>query len=523
MMFEQPINKKEKLIEQIVSLTHQSGVTLKEIAGILGAEQFLSYDSRRKVHHFDARQYIEARMREEKIVLVPDKVENLQQVILTPGAGEIIPGSGEGIEKKEIIPRTKFLIELLSAMDLSFEVLDGIVKPNMMRKESYKIFIIPKIGKAVFVNNEEGNATRVLHEFSDKEAILKMSELTKEELDALPSIESIDYTGEEKSWKTRIKSSLQIKNFIKFVSLETQTVEEEHKERSQAPVGWFTARKLINSLKVASETIKSFVEAYRTDHPAWFRNFMSGVQYVEHYHPDLVKIINEKFDKRELRPVGWLTANELMKELKVNYYDVKGSVEVYRAEHPEWFKNFMSGPWYVEHYHPDLVRILHEKFGQREESPAGWFTAKKLKNSLKVSREIIVSTVEAYRAEHPEWFKNFMSGPWHVEHYHPDLVRILHEKFGQRAESPVGWFTAEKLSNSMKLSVKTIKSFVESYRADHPEWLKNFTSGPFYIEHYHPDLVMILQKKFGQREKSPVGWFTANKISKSLKLSSETI
>ncbi|MFC1598373.1 hypothetical protein ACFL2M_02470, partial [Patescibacteria group bacterium] len=189
-----------------------SGIPTAEIAQILGAEDFLRPLTHGRVGVvFDNDGFVQAELQRVKPLKLPARTTRIDDVILPPGLGEVLPGEGKGMEPKEVIPRTEYLMEVLTQLNLEYELIDGTNTGNMMRKLSYKAFIIPEIGKCVLVCNEEGNATYILHqqpvETTWEDAYLNF---TKDELkNRIPGdqVSYIEWT-EVESWQIRITKLL---------------------------------------------------------------------------------------------------------------------------------------------------------------------------------------------------------------------------------------------------------------------------------------------------------------------------
>lgn len=220
-------------------------------------------------------------------------------------------------------------------------------------------------------------------------------------------------------------------------------VEEQIQQRGEdAPDGWITNSRLaLKVLKnVAETTTSKIAEEYRAENPKWFHNYLDKVKKLEeHYSPELVKIIEERVQKRgQEAPEGWLSIKGLAKFLKIHKTTTARIAEEYRAEHPEWFKlylNKIKRP--TEHYSPELVKALQEQLLKRaEEAPQGWMTNGGLTVLLDISNEPITKIAEEYREEHPEWFKIYLNKIKRPnEHYSPELVKIIMEALQRKKES----------------------------------------------------------------------------------------
>jgi FMN-dependent NADH-azoreductase/signal recognition particle subunit SEC65 len=428
--FEQQRESEAKIfaVQQQLDRLLRKGVRLQDIVKFLGAEKYLHQEGTAKnpVLHFDVQSFINSEYKYTDIIF-PDELVNSGTVILPSDEKELITGSGRGIEKKNIIPRTRYLVELLSEMGLHYSVTEGKNNPKMMRELSYKIFNVPQIKKLVLVNDEEGNATFIIHEFDPKEEnISDYAKKTKEQLKELDyqKMTTIIYPGKAGEWKIAIK--------IAFLEA-PQDREAEIDRPEKAPEGWMIKTSLAESLGVSWQTIARAVAAYRKEHPEWFKEYLdpySNNRKLEHYHPDLVKVLTQKFEPRAKRPEGWMINNSMSAKLNASFATVKRIAEAYRKEHPEWFREFpnlSNRP--SEHYHPDLVAIIKKEIQSREKAPEGWMIKTSLAESLGVSWDTVRKAADAYRKNHPEWFRDFLdlsSKP--IEHYHPDLVAKLSEE-----------------------------------------------------------------------------------------------
>jgi len=201
---------KQGISDQITKLTSKR-VSLKDVANLLGAQAFLTFDERNQSWKFNAKGFIDQSAQNHSFIKLPDNITILAETILPPQEGEtIMTGSGAGMEKKEIIPRSRYLMEVLAEMNLSYEVIEGTNDPKMMRQLSYQAFIIKSADKIVFINDEEGNATFVVFNApADLEEVKKVLALKKDELRGQPNVETIIYPGDSEKWKDEMKAVLQ--------------------------------------------------------------------------------------------------------------------------------------------------------------------------------------------------------------------------------------------------------------------------------------------------------------------------
>jgi len=240
------IDRRQELEKKIFQLlSNRPGLRLQELVEILDAEEFL-------VHvkgglQFKFKEYSNLLLEKEEKTgvknILPTDVIEVDKVIIPSRGGEILAGSGEGLEEKKIIPRTRYLMEVLSELGLEYKVETGKLDENMFRSRGYQIFVIPEKKKLIFVNNEEGHATRIVHGFRDfdqndkfgvieKDIIDYLSDLNVDELDLDESIivKKINYPGNEEEYKQKMKEA------VLFVLTKKNTEMFDPKEKKERKV-----------------------------------------------------------------------------------------------------------------------------------------------------------------------------------------------------------------------------------------------------------------------------------------------
>jgi len=141
------IDRRQELEKKIFQLlSNRPGLRLQELVEILDAEEFL-------VHvkgglQFKFKEYSNLLLEKEEKTgvknILPTDVIEVDKVIIPSRGGEILAGSGEGLEEKKIIPRTRYLMEVLSELGLEYKVETGKLDENMFRSRGYQIFVIPE-------------------------------------------------------------------------------------------------------------------------------------------------------------------------------------------------------------------------------------------------------------------------------------------------------------------------------------------------------------------------------------------
>jgi hypothetical protein len=518
--FESAENKLKKDInDQLVSLL-QKGTRLADIVEILDAKEFLEQIENKKgqppVDHFNVDKFIEKRSREKRRVALPEEYIKLDETILPSSEMEMRIGTGNGFKEAGIIPRSTMLMEILAELGLKYSVIEGKNDPRMVRKLSYLIFDLPSARKIVLVNNEEGNATFVVHKVQAGEW-QDYAKKTKEELYELPYflVSSIRYPdksreGHENRWKNEIKELLIKGPKHSKLSTDSELI-------STPPEGWKLTKYLAAECQTDESTLKKHFEKYRKNHPDWFKIFKHPVQGTrfEYLSPQLCETMIEKF--HNLAPTGWITLRALAIEVGITPKTVQNFMEKYRVTNPDWFKKYRHEKKLdQECLHPDLaekIRSHYEKIKEKKPKE-GWMTVRGLAESgrISISDTTLRPIVEKYKAEHPEWFKIFRNEMGNERMYlSPKLIGELIDKY----EIPEGWVLPADLSKSFGVSYHAIYNHIEKYRTTHPEWFKTYKdSRENEHEYFSPELIKILADEYKELRDIPEGWISRPAILK---------
>ena len=526
---EKPKSPQELFQDRLQDLL-ASGAPLYEVVQILGAEEFLKKEGPKGKEglHFDVKAFTEEQFQEGQTPIeLPGNFTKLPDTILPPGEGEIKIGSGNGLEQKALIPRTRVFIELLSELKEPYSLISGTNTEEMMRGETYRIFLLAQKEKLFFINDEEGNATFVVHK-ALSDTWQEYAGMTKGQLKELPihEVEAINYPGSLEDWRARMETALFTTSEELKKGIDPQRKDEKV---GVAPEGWLTVGALMKRFNSADVTIKKIADPFRESHPGWFQEYSyQPGKTTEHYHPDLVQKIEESFETLpDLVPEGWYNKNTLAEELKVGPKTVFKVADSLRDSHPDLFQNHrnVSGRVY-EYYHPDLASEIRRILTLRpEQAPAGWLTGTALAEELNADRETIRKKAEVFKDIHPEWFQVYAAKNGESrEHYHPELIDTIREAIHSLKKAPEGWMTAGALRLEFgNLSSSSLARIVDPFRETHPFWFELYTNKTSRsTEHYHPDLVKEIKEKRRQLteiQSVPDGWKSNKKLSDELRVS----
>jgi len=149
---------------------------------------------------------------------------------------------------------------------------------------------------------------------------------------------------------------------------------------------------------------------------------------------------------------------------------------------------------------PKEVLTISEKMVERRKdvSPMGWFNISQTAWLEKVKPTVVIYVANQYRAAHPEWFQNFRDGTGRYrEFFHSELVEIIRETVKAKEQAPVGWKTAQDLSEEVRRMAKTITKAANMLGAGHPEWYKKyFNPAGVADDYYSTDLVDKIKEYF---------------------------
>ncbi len=529
-----------KRFQELLNSSHKS---LSEIAELLDAKEFLSITpatrSQAEARSFNVASYLDREITAQTFILPPEQFTSLEETVLPPDEAEIVTGSGTGFEQKEIIPRSRAMVEVLSELKLPYSVIEGQNDPGMMRTLSYKAFLLPTVHKIALVNDEEGNATFLVYDIKDpiNEWQVYINQ-TKDQLKDLPEgkVATLIYPGDLGEWKIKVQELITSPG-SSFIGKE-KLIEK----RELAPPGWLTIHGLTAEIKAKTgvgfgETIKNIADRYLVSQPQWFAFFVlrgSPASLRQHCAPELCDLIREKIMNRELAPPGWITATDLSTEFKKETQVthalavIKVAAQEYETVIPNGHKKYytQSGREY-EYYSPELSNALRERFLQREYALPGWMTRYMLgaeirKNTQVNSDTAIQSIAASYKITNPGWFRDFYisaASKEKDEHLAPELCSIIREKIAKREFALSGWMTNKALAAEIDAtagfdSFSEVKIFAEKFKSTNPDWFKWYTNaqGGIYL-HYSPEMCDIIRSEFAKKDSSALPeWMTNRSI-----------
>jgi len=238
---------------------------------------------------------IEALSRRGEVIIPPDKTIDLQ-----------ITTSDGSYEEKKVMPRLKTILLLLKktyGVDIEdpehLTLQKGILDPRMMRGESYVALIAPKLEHTIFVCDEDGNATYVIHN-----PTLEMLNLSPEDLMGMTKSEINELLAKNSSIGKRIVySSRFVNNIQTALSVEEdhqndldprfQRVEYLRPSAELAPEGYLSESGIAKELGVSGRLVKKVMHSLNeTIGESLVYKF--GSNTTNGYSPEQIQIIREK-------------------------------------------------------------------------------------------------------------------------------------------------------------------------------------------------------------------------------------
>lgn len=297
------------------------------------------------------------------------------------------------------------------------------------------------------------------------------------------------------------------------IPLAQEYISEKRLGRERPPEGWKTSASISRSTGTAQNAIDGMSDSYRKRHSQDFDIFVDPQGKLLQYHsPNLSSAIEEKLNKRESAPAGWVTREDIIEELdremgtSLDKKSLNIIIEPYRKEHPEWFKMYLhqlSGRKSfkeVEHVSPQLAQIARDKIRSRRPAPEGWETRGRLAKVLDKHPTTIDTALDKYREKNPAWFQMYLTKgehPKEAEHISPELIVLIKQQFGKLERAPEGWESNKSLAVVCRVADVTLARTARELSADPTEEIK------FYLnsfgrsgEYYHPKLVEKLKLHF---------------------------
>src|SRR3989344_1708362 len=285
---------------------------------------------------------------------------------------------------------------------------------------------------------------------------------------------------------------------------------------------WMTAGAIASKASRTHGFVKSLAEKHRENHPEWFADKKSrGVEY-EHYSPALSQLIIQEASSRTLPPEGWKTINAVAKDLDRNSETLRKIQETYRAEHPEWFKEYIaSNKRPQEHLSPELIEVIIKKSQEVAYAPDGWMNVTAVRKKLDIYFKTVVNMAKKYIDADPMLAKEYRNSTGHNGlHYSPELIKKIENEVGQNEPPPIDWSTMTKIAKDMRKDGGTIRDALDEM--GEVAGGKEYWSNTGLTKYYPPETVQLLERRFSQYTEAPKNWLTREDLQNFLDVSKPT-
>lgn len=463
-----------------------SGMSVADMARLLNADDLLELEvqGKKTAYSFDARAFLADIGSGKRHITLPEKMAHTNDVLVPSDTNNGIIRTGEGKELHlgEVIPRTRYLTELLTDMEVEYQLLHGGIDENMMRKLPYNAFFIPELGKLVLVCDQTDNATYIVHAVPEGETWKDSTKKKKSQLhgeidQGRASI--VRWNSDVDIWKNQVldrlvdnqEPAVQLEETKKKTEYETATAEwvwlKKDTEMTVEGNGRIMTVKMARLSRVLTELKKKYPEKFKRMYPldAVYRKPRN------HVHVSIIEMVQAELDKYPPKPDGWETIYNLKVVTTSHYTTIRKIIAPYRKSHPEWFKKYMMSTGNIrEHLSPELVEIVLDSRSEYPDREEGWYTISSLETEvIRRHKDVFRAELDAAIDLYPDDKKvmyDQLRRP--AIHYGPKIVEYVRTKIQNRNESPRGWRTIPSLAVDYDTPEIVVQELLQQFIATNP-------------------------------------------------------
>jgi len=167
------------------------------------------------------------------------------------------------------------------------------MKENTMRNKEYVGFSVPKFQAIILVNNEEGNATRIIiiDETNGDFDVSDILGLTKQELDTHPelSVVKINYPGNKDDFQIALLDALTNPGTETKKSSTEKKSTSEKSDYSRPPEGWMNAHEIYTMLNKSSDWFTSALKNITINQEQTGTHLNKANKPSVYYSPEVIK------------------------------------------------------------------------------------------------------------------------------------------------------------------------------------------------------------------------------------------
>jgi superfamily II DNA or RNA helicase len=334
----------------------------------------------------------------------------------------------------------------------------------------------------------------------------------------------------------------------------------QYETYQRAPEGWFFKNALADALNVDVTTIDSTVASLLVSNPERYElkiflthNSVPGVCY----SPELVAAVKDAVrDKSVEAPTGWMSENEIQKELGISRNFVVSTIASFVKDNPHFTGKFSSKKRtiLVAYYAPEVLDYVRKAVEARPKlAPPGWATRKMLANELGIKAEKIEKLTVSFRQSNSVYFGLYVDAGNKIhEYFSPELVAIVRsavtrtavlpdgtlpgvietvrqiiENTVQPEEAPDGWLTLHQMTDQLNSTHETVKRIISRLASTIPAFQMKMYLNPknkIAYEYYSPETVAAIKTVLESGPSTaPEGWVTQKDIEDKFKVSSDFV
>lgn len=391
--------------------------------------------------------------------------------IVPPDEKEIEKGDGSFVESHDLYPRLLTLMYILKTdfdLDLGsgVDITEGEIGENRYREEPYNRVVIKSLGRAVYICDEEGNASYIF----DLEK-LKQQKISLETLDLMGKEERNDLISKNPGIGIRIIQSPNWRDKMSSL-LESEIVEEiedgdlgsipELKREKKEWLSFDEFKKEVRASYNGETNIAIWYEQERKKHKNWpSRSRLEAV-----YSKDGFTNFYDLLEIENVREREWLAFEDFVHQV-VNLYDPKhGGVSSWykkeRKKHSDW----PSNPEYVYSTEwtgwPELV-------GVENRLKKDWLSFEDFKKEVSSFYDVNYGNVQKWYRQERKKHKNWPATPHRV---YPEM-KGWPELVGRDVEEKKEWLPFREFKEEVIRffdGSSNIHKWYRKKRKEYPHW-----------------------------------------------------
>ncbi len=468
------------------------GLKLDRIASLLDAEDYLDTQEARgqrgESRSLDAQRFLKDAAAGRQIPQLPDHYIETDTVVLEPGEGEIGTGEGSGIKEKDPIPRTRNVMNLLGEMGESYVLIDGKNRDNMVRKLSYVVFVLEKAKKLLFVNDEDGNATYVVHQFEDNQTWKEYAAKTKDQLR--------DIAANNPELVSVIEFKKGMDGFLEDLEELIRNTPQKKESRSdeQAPTGWLTTYGISKAVKKTRKWVKNRLDKMTLTDDDIHEYKTGGNQVKPHYSPQIVEQLRVMAEGYEKAPSDWVMLTGMPEILQKSTKWAEPRIAAMSLSSEDEGKYLSSDGSVHTFYSPGVIDRLQAMASELNEAPDGWMAISHIAESIGKSHDWVTARIQSMTIELEDQGEYLLTGGNTTQYYSPLIIERLRKMAAELKQAPEGWMTVADMISELRMSTDKINVMLDGMALGGEDKSRFLDSNQHERDYYSPDVLSRLRQ-----------------------------